>query len=562
MNQQAKNKRSFPYVGLILILTAVLVIFVLGYTLMESTGILGRMDNAVKSDNFRISENHMDVYRFHAAQYNLQYEYMYILYGLTEDPTGGLAQYMDAATYVNYMLPQYVGTGAFDETAYGLAEQYVAFCEGAKEAGLYDQYKADVQADIDEYIEGLRTAAETNGLSFSGYLKNFMGTGVSKGDIETAMEYYFIGIKHDEKLYDDFKAAVTDTEINTYVEDNKGSFYTTEYSSYKLVNESMKEALEDCATVEDVKAAIVDYYMEQKFDTLYETNFTTAKVEDTAGKEQTEADVKATVLALNGIGEDTTLHFTESDTDAYKKAAYAIVKALNSSVTAQTVTENASASWVDPEGTSATPLQKWLFNDGRISGDHTVLETKSTTSDGTELSTYTWYLVGDERMKLDKELTKNAHYIQLTDDAESVENGKTAKEKAEAFHAALTAANTAEKFAELVEQYAPGYSSELVEYISYESMKATSEDLADWLYDDRAEGDVSDMIEVTDSNDKVTGYIIALYMGENEETWKVNATNGVATEKRTDWLESMTEKYNIVVDYSHEGHDHDEETAA
>ena len=568
MNQQAQNKRSFPYVALILGLTALLVVFVLGYTLMDSTGLLGRMDTAAKSDNIRLSENELDVYRYHVAQNDLYYQYMYVQYGLANDPTGGLIQYMDANTFINYMLPTTVGTGAYDETAYAYAEQYLTYCEGAKEAGLYDSYKAEIEADIDEYMESLKTSAEANGITFGSYLKNFIGTGVGKSDIRSAMEYYFIGGKYAEKLVEDYDSAVTEDEIIKHRDENKDKFYTTAYSSYKLVSDTMKAAIEACTTIDEVKTVIVDHYMDQKFEDNYKTNFTDKDVEDTAGKDQTKADIRATLLAMNGIGEDTTLHFVSTDTDAYKAAAYAIVKAINSSVSTETAKiSETTAAWADPAGTTATELQKWLFGDGRKEGDTKVIET-TTTSGETTTTTYTWYIVEEDVMVLDEEFTKNAHYILLTDDAEDVENGKTAKEKAEAFHAALTATNTAEKFEDLVKEYAPGYSAALVEHISYDDMAATYEDLADWLYEaGRKVGDVSDMIEIKDDKDdadKVTGYIVALFMGENQETWKVDCTEAIAGEKLTAWYEEAVEKYHVEIDYSHEGHDHDhdEETTA
>lgn len=568
MNQQAKAKRSFPYVGLVLWVTVALVVLILGYTLLDTIGLIGRMDTAAKSDNIRITENELDVYRYHVAQNDLYYQYMYVLYGLADDPTGGLIQHMDAATFINYMLPGTVGTGTYDESAYAYAEQYITYCEGAKEAGLYDQYKSEIQADIDEYIEGLKASAEANGVSFGNYLKYFIGTGVSKGDVKKAMEYYYIGEKYATKLSDGYAEAVTEDEINTYVDANKDKFFSTSYSSYKLANETMKDAMETCNSIDDVRTVIVDHYLEQKFEAQYKTNFTDAEVEDTAGQEQTKADVRTTLLAMNGVGDNEAV-FTSNDTDDYKKAAFAIAKAINSSVTGQTITQNTSAAWADPTAATATELQKWLFGDGRKEGDTKVISTTSTStgSDGkqTTTTTYTWYIVEEDVLVRDEELTKNAHYILLTDDAEDVENAKTAKEKADAFHAALTAANTSEKFEELVEEYAPGYSAALVENISYDDMSATYADLADWLYaEGRKEGDVSEIIEIKNDKDEVTGYIVALFMGENEETWKVTATNAIAGEKLTEWYDASVEKYNVTVDYSHEGHDHehDEETTA
>ena len=556
MNQQAKAKRSFNYVNVILLITLALVVLILGYTFVDSIGLIGRMNNAAKSDNFKLNENQLDVYRFHVAQNQLYYQYMYIQYGMAADPTGGLAQYMDASTFINYMLPSTVGTGEYDATAYTYAEQYLTYCEGAKEAGLYDEYKKEIEADIDEYIDSLKTSAKSNGITFSKYLKTFIGTGVSKGDIRTAMEYYFIGGKYAEKLVEDYAAGVTPEEITKHRDEHKESFYTTDYSSYKLVSNDMKEAIEACKTVDEVKTVIVDHYLEQKFEANYKSNFTDKKVEDTAGKDKTKADVRTTLLSLFEVGENKAV-FTDKDTDAYKKAAFGIVKAINSLVSNQKITETTSP-WSDPTSSSATDLQKWLFGDGRKTGDTKLIETKSTTKDketGKETTTitYTWYIIGENVNKLDEEFTKNAHYIVLTDDKEGTENAMTGKAKAEAFQKALTEANTAEKFAELVEKYAPGYSSDLVENISYKEMKESYENLADWLYHvDRKAGDVSPILEVKkDSKDpeKVTGYIVAMFMSENQETWKESAKKAVAGEKLTAWYDEAVKKYHVVVDF-------------
>ena len=564
MNQQAKTKRSFPYVGLILWVTVVLVVAILGYTLVDSIGLIGRLDNAAKSDNFKLNENHVDVYRYHVAQNQLYYQYMYIQYGMMDDPTGGYVKngLMDAATFINYMIPSYVGTDSFDESAYAYAEQYITYCEGAKEAGLYDQYKAEVAADVEAYIEGLKTTAESNGITLTSYLKQWIGAGVTKGEIETAMEYYYIGGKYAEKLFDDFSADVTEDEITKYRDENKGSFYTTSYTYYKLVNKDLKDKFgvnDDCASIDAVKTAIVSYYMDQKFETQYKANFTDKKIEDTAGQEKTKEDVQATLLSLAGVEEykDKAV-FTDKDTDEYKKAAYAIVKTINTTISTETAKiKESSAGWSDPTASSASDLNKWLFADGRKEGDTKVIETKSTSkdSDGKEVTTYTytWYIVEENPMKLDEEYTKNAYYIQLTDDGEDVENGKTATEKAEAFYNALKDAKTAEKFAELVAEYAPGYSAELNERVSYETIKSSNEDLAEWLYEEgRAKGDITNIVVKGDSDDKdkVTGHIIAMFDETNEKTtWELNATDAVANEKLSDWFDEAVEKYHVVIDY-------------
>ena len=88
MNQQANAKRSFPYVGLILWVTLALVVLILGYTFVDSLGIIGRLDNAAKSDNIKLNEKELDIYRYHVAQNQLYTEFMYYQYGLMHDPHG------------------------------------------------------------------------------------------------------------------------------------------------------------------------------------------------------------------------------------------------------------------------------------------------------------------------------------------------------------------------------------------------------------------------------------------------------------------------------------------
>ena len=565
MNQQAKAKREFPYVTLILVVTLVLVVAILGYTFVDSIGLVGRLDNAAKSNTMKLNENHLDVYRYHVAQNELYYQYMYIQYGMMDDPTGGLVKQglMDAGTFINYMLPSMKGSASLDASAYAYAEQYLTYCEGAKEAGMYDGYLEEVKAEIETYIDNLKTTAEAMGTSLNSYLKDYVGTGVSKGDVETAMEYYYIAGKYAEHLQETKADEVKLEEIDKYVADNKASFYTTKYTSYKLANNDMKTKynIDKCTTVEEVKTVIVNYYLDKDFESTYETKITKANVTDAAGKDQTKADVKTTLLALYDLTEDEEV-FKSSDTDAYKKAAYGIVTTINSSVKTQVnkVTESSSA-WADPKGASATDLQKWMFADGRQKGDYNLIETKASSSSSSSGSStaatpsYTWYII-EETMVLDVEKTKNAYYILLSDDAEGTENAMTATQKGDAFFKALSENKTAEKFGELVEQYAPGYSAELIEQISEDTIKTqTSEDIAKWLYDkDRKQGDAEKFAVKKDTKDpeKVTGVYVFLYDGENEETWKLTARNSIANEWVLDWYEEAVKKYNVVIDYEPE----------
>lgn len=572
MNQQANAKRGFNYVTLILVVTLVLVVAILGYSIVDSFGVFGRMDNAAKSVSIKLNEKELDVYRYHVAQNQLYYQYMYIQYGMMDDPTGGYVKngLMDVATFINYMLPSYVGSESFDSTAYDYAEQYLTYCEGAKAEGLYEQYKTEAEAEIEEYLDMLKDSAEANGLTLRKYLGMYVGKGVSKNDVKTAMEYYYVGTKYADHLFEKYSGEVTAEQIEKYRDENKASFYSTGYTYYKLVNETLKTEykIDECKSADEVKVIIAKYLVNTNFDSLYKTNVTDKEIEDTAGTEQTKADVLTTILVLNDLagkdenGEAIKAVFTADDTDDYKKAAYTICNNINTKVkTELSNVKESTAQWTDPTASSATELNKWLFGDGRKTGDTKIIETKSTSTDSTTgasttTTSYTWYVVGEDVMKLDTEHTKNAYYVMLSDDAEGTENAMTAAQKAEAFYKALAENKTAEKFAELVEKYAPGYSVELMERLSYESIKSSNEDLADWLYEEgRNKGDITNIVVKNDTKDKekVTGHIIAMFESENEKTtWELTATDALANEAIEAWYEDAVVKYGVTVDYEPE----------
>ena len=565
MNQQAKTKREFPYVTLILVVTLVLVVAILGYTLVDAIGIIGRLDNAAKSDHIKLNENHVSVYRGNAYQSAYQqyyYEYMYYMYGIQQDIYGVTKMYSTPDQYAAAMMSYY--RGALEANAYNSAEMCLAYCEGAMDRGVYEQLKEETKAELDEYMEGLKTSAKDQGVLLATLLKNNYGNGVSEKEVRTAMEYYFIALKFSENLQKEYADGATAEEIEKYLGDNKSSFYTTQYTYYKLVNEELKTKykIDECKTAEEVKKVIVQYFVDTKFDTLYKTYITDKKIEDTAGAEKTKADVLTTILVLKDLADkDTKAVFTDKDTDAYKKAAYTICNNIVTSANTElNKVKETTAKWADPKGEKATELQKWLFGDGRKEGDVKLLETKTTSKDSTTgkdvtKTEYTWYVVGKDVMKLDTELTKNAYYIMLSDDGKDVENGKTAAQKAEAFYNELKDAKTAEKFAELVEKYAPGYTGDLIERISYDSIKGTNEDLAKWLYEEgRNKGDITNIVVKGDSKDKekVTAHIIAMFEDENEETWKLNCRDAIAAEKLDVWFEDAVEKYHVEIDYEPE----------
>lgn len=621
MNQQAKTKRPFPYVSVCLIAIAILMIAVLVFSLLDTTGVLGKMDTAVKSDNYKVTANELAVYEYQAALSSLANQFWYYQYGLMQDVYGVTKLYDNAYEYAYAQLPLYVGSHAFADQAYSYAQQYVVYCEGATAAGVKME-KEDFD-ELDTYMQDLEATAESAGMSLKNFIKTYIGSGISVKEIRSAMEKSILGAKYAEIKNEELSDAVTDKEMTDYRDENLGSFYKNFYHSYVLVNEKLKEDAEKCDTVEELKEVIIKYMVETKFDDLYKNKITDAKdkIEDPNGKDTTEQMVLETLLSDLGIkkpvtedettddestndeaqgddaakaAEDTenkeenkeedkeedkkddeyTKHFTSSDKDAYKKAGYEIVTAIKSSITTETnkISQDASSAYVDLSdeevAKNATDLQKWLFGEGRKVGDVKIIETTKTSTDKdgkeTKTTTYTWYVV-TKVMFLDEEKTKDAYYLTLSDDKKNETETGTEAETGSASTVIKTGKEKAEAFYKALEEAIKkedfDFDKLAVEQgFLAEGSTALKENITE-------KGAVSAMAEWLYAEGRKEGditkvnsgstYYVVYFVEENEMTWKVNARASVASEKQQDWFDEMVKKFNVTVDTEAPAETHD-----
>lgn len=538
MNQKTNKKREFPYVKLILIVTLVLVVAIVGYSIVDSVGLIAELSTSGQSDNFKLNENITDVYRYMNGQQEFTYYYQYLsmylsMYGSSDasstisminslDPMGGtFIQYVSAGKtglqYVHDHIATYITLGRFDAGAYSTLRQVLAYCEGAKEAKLYDTYKAEIQKDIDDSIVDMKDAAKSIGVTFSTFRSRYMGGGVTEKDIREALELQMIAAKYAEKLNDDYVAGVTTEQAEEYRDSHKESFYISSYYSVNLYAADLLKLVKECKTLDEATETIARYYFGKNYDTLYETHFKKANITDHA-PETTKANVLTTVLAMNGIGNYEAV-FSAADgvgTDNYRKAARNLAVSINTStatnktslkaevekITKRTNTSATQTAFVDitDTKTEATDLQKWLFDGARKTNDFTTLtETSKTSTSSTATTKYTLYIAQDI-MKWDTatniEKTKDIFYVKLTDDASTVTDGKTAAQKAQLMYDALKDIKDkdafAEKFEELLEKYQPGSvsSATIQEFVSESTI--TDKNLKAWVYNPlRKPGDLA-----------------------------------------------------------------------
>ncbi len=466
----------------------------------------------LESDNHQVSPEEFNVYQYQAGLAALCNHYWYCQYGLVADTDKITATYDSAYAYAYAMLPQALKEETFASVAYTYAEQYIVYCEGALAAGMDQKLSAEVDDQVSQYITELKETAKEQGLSLKTFIQKYMGESVGEDAVRSAMKRQFLANAYAEIKQEELSASLTQEELTAYREENKSAFYKAYYHSYQFSDPVLIEALEKAFSIEKLQSTLTAYVLEQTFSDAYKAQMTDMSIEDPYGEAHTLNAVHDTLLSLLGIqdpesGEDYRQHFTESNTDAYGRAAYRIVQSIQNELNTElrNIKTNLSASYIDLSDPSADAAanvkEKWLFSQGRREGDWNILSYPN--------GSYEWCLVSDP-FAVDGQLTRNLCYVRFSN-----EEAYTAEEKANAFLYAFMDSKSPEKFNELaikLEVIAPDTTA-LHECVTKESLNSASPRLSQWLFDDvRAVGDAA---VIDDGNT----YYVAYYVLENEANW-------------------------------------------
>ncbi len=550
-------------------------------------------ETTIEGEHFSVSKEQLNVHRYLIGVQEMSYYYeqlyLYLAFYGSEaedtikqlDPFGTFLDYANAgkspARYIHDHIAEHMPQGHFDKNTYNTVTRCLAYCEGAREEGLYEGYAEDVKPKVEENMASIRTYAEELGLSFDKFLAQYMGKGVTEADVRASLELREIAALHSTQLHETYAEGATEAEMNSYMAAHKEDFFRSYYLVYDLADKVMLEAVKGCGSMEEVRLAIADYYFDRRYDRYYEVLF---EVEDAPADEdptQTRADVYATFLSLSGLSTDEAI-FTAEETDGYRKTARQLTENLlqstiGSGEDASTVSgeiarlgklnewETEVADYADPYASSSSLLEQWLFLPGRREGDFTAVAVEETTEVGTSSTVYRLY-IAEETMVPNPERTCDAFYVRLTDDAASAVDGLTAFGKAERMYRALEGikdpAAFETKYRELMAKYMPGISADAREMISRDDLDASAAPLAEWLFgEERFPGDLG--IFAPDEDDERGGYFLAFYIERNRETWVELSRDGVGYDKLEDYCELMTERYGIEIRYA-EGYEPAEET--
>lgn len=128
-------------------------------------------------------------------------------------------------------------------------EQYAKFAEKAIEEGM-ELSEADLE-EIEVYLDGIETSAESSGLSFEEYMEEFMGEGMTRDMMREAVKISQLGYNYYEKIYNE--PVFTDEDILAEYNKNIKNYALVDYLSVTI--EALYDETDDDAAKEEAKAA-------------------------------------------------------------------------------------------------------------------------------------------------------------------------------------------------------------------------------------------------------------------------------------------------------------------
>ncbi len=327
-NRRKEENKINPGIVVTLIVVAVLCVAMLGYTLLDSMGVLDRNTTAMTVGEETISVAELNQY-YHTTRNGFlsQYGNLLATYGYTLDSTFDMQTSMFDSTKT---WKQY-----FQQEAKAAAEEVSLLHQEAVKAGY--TLTADDQAQFDLYMETLADAAEEYDVSVKKYCKMLYGNGTSISDVENYYTKRVIAAGYYNTVLESF--GIDDAAIDAHYAENKDDYDQLNYFLYDV-----------------------------KYDTV---TYKADSTEEGAPKSEEEAKQK-----------------TEENKAAAKKDAEALLAKLKADGSnfdevcgayADEEDFSAATSAVVSEIAAESPVGEWLL-DGRKAGDMAVVDDEDDSS--------------------------------------------------------------------------------------------------------------------------------------------------------------------------------------
>ena len=583
-----KQKKGMPN-WLVTAITIVLTVAILSsvvFGMLSSNGVFLRASKTMDTDNYKVSGTMMSYFFYNSYQtfYSTYSTYLSSGYfsldtskSLKSQQFGGNGS---TTVYDEMFLGSFSGTwfDYFMNDAKTYVKELLVYCEEADARGI--ALDSDELAAIDTEIELLGAYATAYGYpSANSYIAAMFGQGVSQNDVRKCLKLSRLAEKCANAIVEEFDEALPldSQEIVDEFEKNGLDYkvisysYSTFSTSYdeavaavvgsdatadekaakkdeieakflEMVNETKAKAaeLQSFTAQADFEAYILEDYLDTLFTSTYSVNSDISPVDSIVEvvKKELRNRVLAEVItaktetaddATYTEGSDDATLYGEKVTKAYAEKIFEIKKTLFSSL--NTYKGNyfrENITYTDSE------FFNWAFEQGENAGVRSPYEIKLTE---------TGYKDGDE-LNSDTVYTANVYMLTKTAAANSDPSRNlgfatfATQDEAKAFVTALKEKGepiSYDDFKAVAETKSAAAIDTVEDYIEGEMGVAA---LDTWAYGDSTEiGFYSDAIEVDGA------YVVFIYTGEGEETWKVTVKNALLNDKITDKYNELAEKY-------------------
>ena len=256
-------------------------------------------------------------------------------------------------------------------------------------------------AEVQSSIDSLKSTASGNGYSLNAYLRASNGKGVNEKLYRKILEEQALYQKLSETKTEEYKAAVTDEQVETEFYANLESYGVVSYRSYVIEAEKVEvpaEADEDAE--EDAEAA--EPTLEVTDETMAAAKATADKIAAAKSEDEFLAAVAEAAGDKKYLTDDSLTLTKDTTSDSIYNATY------------------------------DTELSSWLFGDEAVTGATKVVEQSGTG--------YTVYYVADAAHKPAESMTYSVRHILVKfpeDDADTTDDAETADTAEETAEAAV-----------------------------------------------------------------------------------------------------------------------------
>lgn len=567
-SNKGKQTNKLALIGGIVV--ALLFVCCIILTVIVDTGVTDRSKIVMSTDNYKVNGSMLKYF------YNTQLNSFYSSYGSYASYMGldfskslkdQLCSMTEDAndTWYDYFM---------DITTSQL-EQYLVYCEAAKEAGVKLEDE-DIE-NIDEAIASIETTANSSGYSLAGYITMAYGSGVKEKDVRECLELVQLYAKYGEIKYDGFKDSATDDDVNKQVEDYITKYLVADYLSFTwtATNKELKEAdyetteayeaakkeaddkyeklkakydgyaetLKAKTTYEEFKEALEKIIYDEEYESLKDSDYT-EKLEEYKDEHKDATDAEAEEAVLKEIEEEAKEAVEDAMESALTKAgSYNITSDLGKWIFGTEVKDKVQDEDDEDEDKSDDSSKDEepvaAAKEGEIFTNATSKEDEEESGKYTVTVAYLIKAAGR-----DETPTKNVGHILFDADDDDEDEMKAAKEEAEKIlNEYLAGDKTKDAFEKLGEKYTADSS------VFYDGVKEgdMEDSFNDWLF---SLGDYDGVVRNVGDTGLVEtsyGWHIMYYNGDGHAYWYESAKADFISSEMEDWYEAKTEQFKVTV---------------